>query len=138
MTLTSATSTTQAVVGHHLERFAALDLQGVLADYAPDAVVIVPTCVLRGVHEITPSFKACLPRSAEPAPRSSEAAGDEVSDIWWAARPRQHPPAGPDHRRSGKACTLGVGDLCNFKAMYRVTEETGAMAQWKPLCGCGC
>ena len=42
MTLTSATSTTQAVVNHHLERFAALDLQGVVADYAPDAVMIVP------------------------------------------------------------------------------------------------
>ena len=28
MTLTSATSTTQAVVNHHLERFAALDLHG--------------------------------------------------------------------------------------------------------------
>jgi hypothetical protein len=37
MTLTSATSTTQAVVNHHLERFTALDLQGVVADYAPDA-----------------------------------------------------------------------------------------------------
>ena len=43
MTLTSATSTTQAVVNHHLERFAALDLQGVVADYAPGAVMIVPT-----------------------------------------------------------------------------------------------
>ena len=43
MTLTSATSTTQAVVDHHLDRFAALDLRGVVADYAPDAVMIVPT-----------------------------------------------------------------------------------------------
>ena len=47
MTLTSPTSTTQAVVNHHLERFAALDLQGVVADYAPDAVMIVPAGVLR-------------------------------------------------------------------------------------------
>ena len=54
MTLISATSTTQAVVNHHLERFVALDLQGVVADYAPDAVMIVPTGVLRGVHEIRP------------------------------------------------------------------------------------
>ena len=50
MTLTSAASTTQAVVNHHLERFAALDLPGVVADYAPDAVMIVPAGVLRGVH----------------------------------------------------------------------------------------
>ena len=60
MTLTSATSTTQAVVHHHLERFVALDLQGVLADYAPDAVMIVPTGVLRGVQEITPLFQNLL------------------------------------------------------------------------------
>ena len=39
MTLTSATPTTQAVVNHHLERFTALDLPGVVADYAPDAVL---------------------------------------------------------------------------------------------------
>ena len=51
MTLTSATSTTQAVVNHHLERFAALDLQGVVADYAPDAVMIIQDGVLRGVDE---------------------------------------------------------------------------------------
>jgi ketosteroid isomerase-like protein len=71
MTLTSATSTTQAVVNHHLERFAALDLQGVVADYAPDAMMIVPTGVLRGVHEITPLFRTCLPSSPSPAPRST-------------------------------------------------------------------
>ena len=57
MTLTSATPTTQAVVNHHLERFAAHDLQGVVADYAPDAVMIVQAGVLRGVHEITPLFQ---------------------------------------------------------------------------------
>ena len=66
MTLTSATSTTQTVVNHHLERFAALDLQGVLADYAPDAVMIVPTGVLRGVHEITPLFQNLLAEFAKP------------------------------------------------------------------------
>src|SRR5580704_8703867 len=66
MTLTSATSTTQAVVNHHLERFAALDLQGVIADYAPDAVMIVPTGVLRGVHEITPLFQDLFAEFAKP------------------------------------------------------------------------
>jgi hypothetical protein len=40
LTLTSRT-TTQAVVNHHLGRFVARDLQGVVADYAPDAVMIV-------------------------------------------------------------------------------------------------
>src|SRR5271154_2751953 len=66
MTLTSATSMTQAVVNHHLERFAALDLQGVVADYAPDAVMIVPTGVLRGVQEITPLFANLVAEFAKP------------------------------------------------------------------------
>lgn len=66
MTLTSATSTTQAVVDHHLERFLALDLPGVVADYASDAVMIVPTGVLRGVHEITPLFQDLFAEFAKP------------------------------------------------------------------------
>ncbi len=37
MILTSANSTTQTIPNHHLERFAALDVPGVLADYAPDS-----------------------------------------------------------------------------------------------------
>jgi ketosteroid isomerase-like protein len=59
MTLTSVAST-QAVVSHHLERFLARDMQGVVADYARDAVMIVPTGVLRGVQEITPLFEALI------------------------------------------------------------------------------
>jgi ketosteroid isomerase-like protein len=70
MTLTSVTSTTQAVVNHHLERFAALDLQGVVADYAPDAVMIVPTAVLRGVQEITPLFQSAGGRAGRSRPPS--------------------------------------------------------------------
>jgi ketosteroid isomerase-like protein len=65
MTLTSAASTTEAVVGHHLDCFYALDLQGVVADYAPDAVMIVPTGVLRGVPEIMPFFRNFLAEFAE-------------------------------------------------------------------------
>jgi ketosteroid isomerase-like protein len=66
MTLTSPTSTTQAIVNRHLERFAALDLEGLVADYAPDAAMIVPTGVLRGVHEITPFFQSLIAEFAKP------------------------------------------------------------------------
>lgn len=65
MELTSTTST-QAVVSHHLEGFFARDLEGVLADYAPDAVMIVPTGVLRGVDEISPFFQALIVEFAKP------------------------------------------------------------------------
>jgi len=65
MTLTSATST-QAVVDRHLAAFFANDLHGVVADYAPEAVMIVPTGVLRGVHEITPLFQGLFAEFAKP------------------------------------------------------------------------
>lgn len=58
-TLTSTTST-QAVVNHQLEGFFARDLPVVLADYAPDAVMIVPGGVLRGVQDIRPFFQALV------------------------------------------------------------------------------
>ena len=88
MTLTSTTSTTQAVVHHHLERFVALDLQGVLADYAPDAVMIVPTGVLRGVQEITPLFQSLLAEFAQPGATfdlQQQVIEDDVAYIRWVA-----------------------------------------------------
>jgi ketosteroid isomerase-like protein len=91
MTLTSAppaTSTTQAVVNHHLERFAALDLQGILADYAPDAVMIVPTGVLRGVREISPLFENLVAEFAKPGATfdlQQQVIEGEVAYIRWSA-----------------------------------------------------
>ena len=87
MTLTSATST-QAVVNHHLGRFAARDLQGVMADYAPDAVVIVPTGVLRGVDGITPLFQALIAEFAKPGATfdlQQQVIEGDVAYIRWVA-----------------------------------------------------
>jgi ketosteroid isomerase-like protein len=89
MTLTSAASTTEAVVGHHLDCFYALDLQGVVADYAPDAVMIVPTGVLRGVPEIMPFFRNFLAEFAQAGAtfdmRQQVIEGD-VAYIRWVAQ----------------------------------------------------
>ena len=65
MTLTSAASP-QAVVTHHLEGFFARDLRAVVAGYAPDAVMIVPTGVLRGVNERRPFFEALIVEFSQP------------------------------------------------------------------------
>ena len=64
MTFRSATST-QTVVEHHLAAFFANDLQGVVADYAPHALMIVPIGVLRGVHEIKPLFRGLFAEFAK-------------------------------------------------------------------------
>jgi hypothetical protein len=41
MTLTPV-ATTEAVLGHHLQCFGAGNLDGILSDYAPDAVMCAP------------------------------------------------------------------------------------------------
>ena len=88
MTPTTATSTTQAVVNHHLERFAALDMQGVMADYAPDAILIVPTGVLRGVNQITPLFQDLFAEFAKPGATfdlQKQVIEGDVAYICWVA-----------------------------------------------------
>jgi ketosteroid isomerase-like protein len=87
MTLTSATST-QAVINHHLEGFFARDLAAVLVDYAPDAVMIVPTGVLRGVHGISPLFQALIAEFSKPGATfdlQQQVIEGEVGYIRWAA-----------------------------------------------------
>jgi ketosteroid isomerase-like protein len=66
MTTTSAISTTEAIINRHLGHFAALDVRGLLADYAPDAVMILQTGVLRGVDEIAPLFENLCAEFAKP------------------------------------------------------------------------
>jgi ketosteroid isomerase-like protein len=88
MTINSATSTAQAVVNHHLEGFLALDLQGVMADYAPDAVMIVPTGVLHGADEIRPLFQNLFAEFAKPGATfdlKQQLIEGDVAYIWWVA-----------------------------------------------------
>lgn len=48
---------TREVVQRHLETFGAGDLEGVLADYAEDAVMFTPDDVIRGQEELRPAFE---------------------------------------------------------------------------------
>jgi len=87
MTLTSATST-QAVVNHHLQAFGAGDMNGVVADYAPDAVMIVPTGVLRGVRGIRPLFQVLISEFAKPGATfdlQQQVIEGDVAYIRWVA-----------------------------------------------------
>lgn len=49
-------STTESVLDHHLETFGALDAEGIMEDYADDAVVITEEEVFRGVEAIREGF----------------------------------------------------------------------------------
>jgi uncharacterized protein (TIGR02246 family) len=87
-TTTTSATRTQAVVNHHLQAFGAGDLHGVVADYAADAVMIVPTGVLRGVDGIRPLFQAMIAEFAKPGSRfelKQQVVEGDVAYICWLA-----------------------------------------------------
>ena len=62
MTMISTTD----VLDRHLKAFAEYDLAGILADYSSDAVLFVPTGVLKGPDAIKPLFEALIAEFAKP------------------------------------------------------------------------
>ena len=86
--MTTISTTTEAVVKNHLQRFFEGDLQGVVSDYAPDAVLIVPTGVLRGVDGIRPLFEALIAEFAKPGATfdlQQQVVDDDLAYIRWVA-----------------------------------------------------
>lgn len=57
---------TKDVIDHHLKCFGERDLEGVLSDYAPDAVFFTANGLLRGVGEIRPLFQAMIAEFEKP------------------------------------------------------------------------
>lgn len=51
---------TKDVIDHHLKTFGDGDLEGILSDYAPGAVMFTANGPLRGVDEIRPLFQAMM------------------------------------------------------------------------------
>jgi len=79
---------TSDVLDRHLKAFAEHDLNGVLADYSPDAVLFVPTGPLRGPAAIKPLFQGLISEFEKPGSsftiwqRSIE--GDHAYITWTA------------------------------------------------------
>ena len=59
-------TSTSDVIDNHLKSFAARDLEGVLADYSPDAVLFTPAGVLKGPEAIKPLFEALIEEFTKP------------------------------------------------------------------------
>ena len=57
---------TKDVLKRHLESFGAQDLDGILADYVPGAVLFTPEGPLRGVDAIKAFFQALLAEFGKP------------------------------------------------------------------------
>jgi ketosteroid isomerase-like protein len=66
MTTTTTTSTTKQVVDHHLGAFSKRDIDGILSDYAPDAVLVTANGPLRGVGQIRPLFESMVAEFEKP------------------------------------------------------------------------
>lgn len=58
--------TTKEIVDQHLRSFGERDLNGVLADYAADAVLFIPGQPLKGRDAIKPFFQTLLAEFAKP------------------------------------------------------------------------
>jgi ketosteroid isomerase-like protein len=57
---------TKNLIDHHLKCFSEGDLQGILSDYAPDAVLFTPTGPLTGEGDIRPLFQAMIAEFGKP------------------------------------------------------------------------
>ncbi len=76
------------VLDRHLNSFAKGDVEGILADYSPDAVLFTPAGPLKGVGAMRPLFQSLVAEFAKPGAsfnmtqRSAE--GDYAYIIWTA------------------------------------------------------
>ena len=59
-------TTTNDVLDHRLKCFGGGDLEGILVDYSPDAVLFMPAGVITGVDAIKPVFQHILSEFAKP------------------------------------------------------------------------
>jgi hypothetical protein len=59
-------TTTKDVLDHHLKSFGERDLDGVLSDYAPAAVMFTPEGPLRGTAAMKPLFQALIAEFGKP------------------------------------------------------------------------
>jgi ketosteroid isomerase-like protein len=79
---------TTDVLDHHLQCFGEGDLQGILSDYAPEAVLFTPAGPLRGGDAMRPLFQALLAEFAQPGATFSMqqqcVEGDYAYILWTA------------------------------------------------------
>jgi len=59
-------TTTKDVLDNHLSCFARGDLQGILSDYAPDAVMFTPEGTRRGADAMRPLFQSMIAEFGKP------------------------------------------------------------------------
>ena len=81
-------ASTKEVLDHHLKCFGEGDLEGILSDYAPGAVLFTADGPLRGVNAIRPLFQAMVAEFGRPGATFSMkqqfVEGDHAYILWSA------------------------------------------------------
>ena len=81
-------ASTKDVLDHHIKCFGERDLNGILSDYAPDAVLFTPDGPLRGADQIRPLFEAMLAEFEKPGAahtmKHQSVHGDYAYVLWTA------------------------------------------------------
>src|SRR5262245_34160070 len=79
---------TTDVVNRHLKYFDQADLQGVLSDYSPEAVMFTPDGTLKGPDAIRPLFQALIAEFGKPGAsfnmKVQSVDGDYAYIVWTA------------------------------------------------------
>ena len=79
---------TKDVLDNHLKSFGKGDLEGILSDYAPGAVMFTPDGPLRGPDEMRPLFQALIAEFGKPGAvfhlRRQSVDGDYAYIVWTA------------------------------------------------------
>ena len=81
-------ATTQEVLNNHLKCFGEGDLEGILSDYAPGAILFTPDGPLTGREQIGSLFTAMLAEFAKPGAAFSlrqQFVDDDYAFILWTA-----------------------------------------------------
>ena len=79
---------TQGVLDHHLKCFSEGNLEGIISDYAPSAVLFMPSGPLRGHEAIKPVFQAMFSEFAKPGASfkmNQQSVEGEYAYILWNA-----------------------------------------------------
>jgi ketosteroid isomerase-like protein len=81
-------ASTKDVLDHHLKAFDQGDLNGVLSDYAPDAIFFTKDGALKGVDAIRPLFEALIAEFGKPGAtfnmKQQVVEGDYAYILWTA------------------------------------------------------
>jgi ketosteroid isomerase-like protein len=81
-------TSTSDVLDHHLSCFSRGDLDGILSDYAPGAVMFTPTGQLRGANGMRPMFQAMIAEFGKPGAKFNMkqrfVEGDYAYILWHA------------------------------------------------------